>query len=408
MIAKLRNTIQPYAWGSHHAIATLQGRSTPTELPEAELWMGAHPKAPSHLVQGDGGEELSLLDWLKADPAARLGASVLKQFGERLPFLFKVLAASRALSIQSHPNLVQAQEGFARENRAGIPLTARHRNYRDDNHKPELICALTPFQALRGFRDFDEIASLFSALGLRSLERLQTPFLEEPGEESLRDFYTGLLKLTEEEQEVVVKETLARLEAEALEAELTELLLRLHHDYPGDASILSPLFLNYLTLAPGEAMYLPAGELHAYLDGTGIELMANSDNVLRGGLTPKHVDVPELLRVLHFTPTQVERLRPAPLSPTEAEYASPAPEFRLSVLTITPDISHQSQPDESISLLLCVEGEVCLQGREDAGGGAQKLTLTAGESAVISADVQEWSAKGEGRLFRATVPSLEE
>lgn len=325
-IMVLKNPILPYAWGSATAIPELLGRA-PDGGPQAEMWMGAHPKAPSTVVKEAG--EIPLPEAIAADPEGMLGPSVRERFGDTLPFLFKILAAAAPLSIQAHPSQDEAQAGFHRETAAGIPLDAPHRNYRDANHKPECIRALTPFWGLCGFRPADEAEALLCTFCGPDFGPLRSGLDgEEP--EPFRDFFEKLMTL----DPAHLRDTLRRAEAHAAGAasETPEgrWITRLATAYPGDPGILSPLFLNLIRLEPGEALFLPAGELHAYLDGLGLEIMANSDNVLRGGLTPKHVDVPELTRRVRFRPRRPPVLRPETVSPIEAVYPTPVAEFRLS------------------------------------------------------------------------------
>jgi mannose-6-phosphate isomerase len=319
---RLTNPVRHYDWGSPHWIPRLLGVENPGEKPWAELWMGAHPAAPS-AVRG-----ISLGQLIAGDPPRYLGAEGAARYGG-LPFLFKLLAAARPLSIQAHPGKEQARQGWQRENDRGIPPEAPERNYRDDNHKPEILCALSPFTALCGFRPPRDIASLFSAYladAPRSLRSGLAPLwasLEEGAEGSpLRAFLTNLLGLSPElraELTAYARSAPPRGPA-GLDPDPWPLVRRLAEYYPGDPGILAPLYLNLLRLAPGQALYLPAGILHAYVEGFGVELMAASDNVLRGGLTSKHVDVDELTRVLYFHPFTPEPINPRP----PAEGAEPA------------------------------------------------------------------------------------
>ncbi|MBL8913279.1 MAG: mannose-6-phosphate isomerase, class I [Archangium sp.] len=353
---RLENQIQPYAWGSRSAIPALLGVPE-NGKPQAELWLGAHPVAPSRVP---GGRALG--EWLAEDAGARLGAKTVERFGAQLPFLLKVLAAAEPLSLQAHPSLEQAKAGFAREEEAGVPLTAPHRNYRDANHKPEIICALTKFEALCGFRSIAETVRVLDAFGV------DPQLLRERG---LRAFF-----------ERVMTDKSLRLTTPAAGTFDKEaaLVKKLSAKYPGDVGVLGALLLNHLTLEPGEALYLGAGNLHAYLEGTGVELMANSDNVLRGGLTPKHVDVAELLSVLEFTDGPPRVLKPN----ARGEYETPAPDFRLSRIELRGEHTFESGLPQ---ILLCVEG------------GATELPK--GASVFVPA-TERVTLKGEATIFRAT------
>lgn len=369
-----------YAWGSVTAIPTLLGTPV-TGAPQAELWLGAHPRAPSHL---DTGEALDAR--LLAEPARLLGDAVVERFGPRLPFLLKVLAAAQPLSLQAHPSLVQAQAGFAREEAAGVPLSAPHRSYKDTNHKPELICALGHFEALCGFRAVADSVRLFRGLGLPLAERLETT--------GLADTFGWAMTLpTTERRQLADEVALAcvRRPVEGFGAECGW-GVRLAAQYPHDVGLLGALLLNLVTLEEGDALYLPAGNLHAYLEGVGVEVMASSDNVLRGGLTPKHVDVPELLRVLSFESGPVTVLRPQ--GAPEAVYETPAPEFRLSRVDVDGEVSLSPRGPQ---VLWVASGDVALR------GGGEGLALRRGESAFVGADVGPLSLRGVGRVFRATV-----
>ncbi len=390
----LENPIQDYAWGSRTAIAELLGRPVPAPGPEAELWIGAHPKAPSRVVDPPG---LGTLDRVIEDqPQAVLGADACARFGNELPFLFKVLAAAEPLSIQAHPSQEQARRGWARENAEGIPLDAPRRNYRDPNHKPELVCALTPFTALLGFRDAETIA--------RSLEPLARPEMGEEidragreGAPALRGLFARLLTLEVEESRPVLdraRARAARRHADPAWSWVGRLLAR----YPGDMGALAPLYLNLVTLEPGDALFLPAGELHAYLEGTALEIMANSDNVLRGGLTSKHVDVPELLATLSFEAKPASVLRPVEAAPGECRYQTPAREFELSLLEVLPQRPFAPAPGHGVEILLGLSGTATIR------GGGRELPVGRGRTVLVPAALSAYEVEGEGRLARARVP----
>lgn len=387
--------MQPYPWGSLTAIPDLLGEAQ-TGAPQAELWIGAHSKAPSRIRQG--GDEGPTLDaWIRRDPEGVLGADVAERFGGELPFLLKVLAAAAPLSIQAHPNQAQAEAGFSRENAAGVPLDACDRSYRDPNHKPELICALTPFRALNRFREPAEIDARISALGVEGLEPIVAPLREMPDRAGLSAFFEAWLTLEPAARLRLLGEVVEAAQVASGDPAMAE-LCRLSRAYPGDAGVLAPLFLNWIELAPGQAMYLPAGELHSYLEGTGVELMANSDNVLRGGLTSKHVDVPELLATLTFESGPMDLLEPRSVGPAEWRYASPAVEFALSVLRIGSGVRWESPAKRGVELLLCTEGDVVLS---DARG--RTLSLPRGASAIAPSAAGSYRASGAGVVHRAAV-----
>lgn len=396
-LSQLVCKIQNYAWGSRSFIAELQGRSAPSSEPEAELWIGAHAGAPSEVVEGEARQRLDAL--IARDPNAMLGSDVARRFGAELPFLLKVLAAAEPLSLQAHPSATQAQAGFAREQAANIPLNAAERSYKDARHKPELIVALTPFIALSGFRAVERTRRLFDELAVSALSALAAPLAEQPAAAALRAVFERLIQCHGAEREALVRDVRAAAQEKAVRsAEFANELAwveRLHTLYPGDVGVVVALLLNWIELAPFEGLYLPAGNLHAYLDGAGVEIMASSDNVLRGGLTKKAVNVPELLRVLRF-----QELEVAPLVPVaeadERVYLTPAEEFRLSFVNVKAPLSltRSNGPE----LLLVTEGRVRVEAETSA------LLLEAGSSAFVPASEGALRVEGAGTLFRARVP----
>ncbi|MGX9215742.1 mannose-6-phosphate isomerase, class I [Mycobacteroides abscessus subsp. abscessus] len=398
----LRGAIRTYAWGSRTAIAEFTGRPTPTPHPEAELWLGAHPADPAYLETGGGAE--SLLEVVAADPTGQLGAASVAEFGDQLPFLLKVLAADEPLSLQAHPSAQQVADGFAREEAAGVPLNSPVRNYRDRNHKPELVVALDRFEALAGFRDPGDTVDLFRALDVEALTPYVNLLAGQSDADGLRALFTTWITLPQPSLDVLVPAVLdgavrylssddVRFVGEA------RTLLELGERYPADAGVLASLLLNRLTLEPGEGIYLPAGNLHAYLRGLAVEIMANSDNVLRGGLTPKHVDVPELLRVLDFSPASEAHLHVETVTDgAQTRYRTPAREFALSRF----DLAAGEPTQVGIKgprILLCTQGDVTLDG---SGAG---LKVRAGQSVWVPADGGSVTLTGrsDARVFMATV-----
>ncbi|MEK9524483.1 mannose-6-phosphate isomerase, class I [Streptomyces sp. NPDC087908] len=379
---RLVNTVRPYAWGSTTAIPELLG-TAPTGEPQAELWMGAHPGAPSRTERG------ALNALIDADPVGELGERSVAAFGPRLPFLLKVLAAGAPLSLQAHPDLAQARAGHAAEEAAGIPLDAPHRTYKDANHKPELICALTPFDGLCGFRAPAETADLIAGLGVDSLKPYVDLLHAHPEEAALREVMTALLTADPEEMAHTVTEAAAA--ADRLGGDYAPYATLAHH-FPNDPGVIAAMLLNRVTLQPGEALYLGAGVPHAYLSGLGVEIMANSDNVLRCGLTPKHIDVPELLRVVRFEPTDPAVLRPEASPSGEEVYDTPIDEFRLSRLVRPEGAAPTDLTIPAPQILLAVAG------RPKAG----EVTLAAGESVFVPAG-ERTELTGTGTVFRATV-----
>ncbi|MBZ3908704.1 MULTISPECIES: mannose-6-phosphate isomerase, class I [Streptomyces] len=379
---RLDNTVRPYAWGSTTAIPHLLGL-TPTGEPQAEMWMGAHPGAPSRTGRGP------LTEVIGEAPERELGSRTVEKFGPRLPFLLKLLAAGAPLSLQVHPDLEQAREGYEDEERRGIPIDAGHRNYKDANHKPELICALTEFDGLCGFRDPLKAADLLAGLDVDSLKPYVDLLHARPEEAALREVLTAVLAADPAEMAHTVTETAAA--CARLGGDYAPYADIAHH-YPGDPGVIAALLLNHVRLQPGEALFLGAGIPHAYLNGLGVEIMANSDNVLRCGLTPKHVDVPELLRVVRFEATEPGVLRPEASPDGEEVYETPIDEFRLSRFVLPEAGAPHDLTRATPQILLCTAGSV----------RAGEHTLAPGQSVFVPAD-EKAEVSGPGTLFRATV-----
>jgi mannose-6-phosphate isomerase len=406
MVDLLDCTVMPYAWGSRTAIAELTGRSSPSSAPEAELWMGAHPMAPSRLERG--GPERALSDVIAENPAHELGSAVSGAFGPRLPFLLKVLAAAQPLSLQAHPDEAQAKLGFADEDRRRIPRDAGNRSYKDDSHKPELLCALVPVDALCGFRRASDTLRLFDELGVQALEPVLAPLRASPGRDGLAVVFRSLMTMPAAEGSRLVRATVeacaAHATSEAFAREL-EWACRLDALYPGDVGVVSALLLNLVHLEPGEALYLGAGNLHAYLSGVGIEIMASSDNVLRGGLTKKHVDVPELMRVLDFADGPVAAVRPRAVDGHERVWDTPAREFRLSAIDLESGGAGVVREVRGPEILLCTEGRVAVTPAD----GSPAVALDRGRAAFVPGSTERYTLAAENTagprasVYRASV-----
>ncbi|MFZ2176949.1 MAG: mannose-6-phosphate isomerase, class I [Rhodococcus sp. (in: high G+C Gram-positive bacteria)] len=404
---RLEGALRSYAWGSRTALALLRGMPVPTAHPEAELWLGAHPGDPACVLTEDGPR--SLLDLVHSDPVRQLGQRTVENFGDRLPFLLKLLAAEEPLSLQAHPSAEQAWEGFARENEAGIPLESSVRNYKDDSHKPELVVALSRFEALAGFRDPQRTVKLLEAISVPELEPYIGLIAGQPDSDGLRALFTTWITLPPPVLAALMPGVLdgcVRYLSTTRDGEFAaevRTALELSEVYPGDAGVLAALLLNRVTLEPGQGLYLDAGNLHAYLHGVAVEIMANSDNVLRGGLTPKHVDVPELLRVLDFETVDIPILE-AEQDPDTAEfvYATPAPEFTLVRIDLSSAMpKHRFHPDGP-RIILCTEGAVELRSGNDS------LDLARGHAIWIAASDPEVTATATtdtAQLFGARVGS---
>lgn len=389
IMQKLINSVQNYAWGSKTALTDLYGIANPDNLPMAELWMGAHPKSSSK-IEDASGQVRSLRDVIDADAdkAALLGDKVANRFGE-LPFLFKVLCADQPLSIQVHPNKKASELGFAKENAAGIPLDAAERNYKDPNHKPELVFALTPFLAMNAFREFSEIISLLQPVA--GAHNAIAHFLENPNAEALSELFASLLNMQAEEKSHALAVLKAALNSQ--QGEPWDTIRVISAFYPDDSGLFSPLLLNVVKLNPGEAMFLFAETPHAYLNGVALEVMANSDNVLRAGLTPKYIDIPELVANVKFVAKPAAELLTQPVkNGAELDFPIPVDDFAFSLHDLSADETAIAQ--ESAAILFCVEGEATLH------KDSERLVLKPGESAFVAANESPVRVSGTGRLAR--------
>jgi mannose-6-phosphate isomerase len=385
---ELMNSVRHYPWGSRTAIPELLGERSPAEKPYAELWMGAHADAPSVLSNGTPLDKAIL-----EQPEALLGAAVRERFGDRLPFLMKVLAADQPLSLQAHPTSEQAQAGFAAEEAAGVPHADAKRTFKDPFHKPELLLALTNFEALCGFRPVEE--------SLHCLAKLQVPELKPTiaalARGGLRAAIPQLIAMSAEHRGVLV-DAVAAAASRFVAAHDPEFIntygwaASLAETYPGDPGVVISLMCNHLRLEPGEAVFLPAGNLHAYLSGAGVEVMASSDNVLRGGLTHKHVDLAALIEVLDFSDGRVPVIHPV-LGPGGLRYPVPVEDFDLTRIQL--DGRSGSLTTGGPQVFLCTEGTAVLTSVDD------ELTLGKGSSAFVPAGVP-LTARGPALLYRAT------
>jgi mannose-6-phosphate isomerase len=385
---QLQTSVRHYPWGSRTVIPDLLGEPSPADRPYAELWVGAHPDEPSVLSDGTPLDKA-----IQRSPEQLLGAAVRERFGDRLPFLLKVLAADQPLSLQAHPTNEQAEAGFAAEEAAGVPRDSTTRTFKDPFHKPELLLALTPFEALCGFRPVEE--------SLYCLAKLQVPELKPTiaalARGGLRAAIPQLLALSPEHRATLVS-AVAEAASRFVAAHDPEFIntyrwaASLAETYPGDPGVVISLMCNHLKLAPGEAVFLPAGNLHAYLCGAGVEVMASSDNVLRGGLTGKHVDLAALIEVLDFADGRVPVLHPV-LGPGGLRYPVPVEEFDLTRVQL--DAQTGVLTSRGPQVLLCTEGEAELTSSENT------LALGKGAAAFVPAGAQI-TASGPAVLYRAT------
>ena len=380
MLFKITNSARDYAWGSSTLIPDYFGIHA-TGRPMAEIWFGTHEGSPARLV----------------DENRTLAAAL---DGKQLPYLLKILAADSPLSIQAHPNSAQAAEGFARENAAGIGIHAADRNYKDDRHKPEMIVALTEFEALCGFKSEKQIRNL--------LESMLDPTDVSAGLTTIVNHWLDLFNGPDGLQKLFVDITNRRGNLDGVTAELTqqanlsaqfELAARLNLLYPGDPGVIIALLMNHLWLEPGEALFLPAGNIHAYLSGLGVEVMAASDNVLRGGLTPKHIDVAELERVLTFAPTEVELVKTRDLAQGLVEFETPIDDFILYRADLSGGVVLADLNVPGASIILCTAGELAVSNSIE-----ERVVLQRGEAAFIGADAKKFTLAGSGTAYLATSP----
>ncbi|MFC8764560.1 mannose-6-phosphate isomerase, class I [Streptomyces sp. NPDC057193] len=388
----LLNTVQPYDWGSVTALPRLMG-TAPTGEPQAELWMGAHPAAPSQVRRAD--RTLPLDRVIAADPLAELGAATLRRFGPRLPFLLKLLAADAPLSVQVHPDPAQARAGHAREDALGVPPDAPHRTYRDAHHKPEMIVALTRFRGLCGFRAPRQCADLLDALDVPALSPYAGTLRALPEAQALADVFTAFLRPPAGLVGAVTEAVEAAAARPGPRREDLAAYATVARAHPGDPGLLAALMLRLVVLEPGEALFLGPGIPHAYLSGLGVEIMASSDNVLRCGLTSKHVDAAELLTVVRFTATPTPVLTPRGKDGEEV-YPAPVDDFRLSRFALRADGPARRLAAGSPQILLCVDGEASV----DAAAGP--VRFGPGRSVYVPATA-EVTLTGAGTVFRATV-----
>lgn len=383
MLLKISNLAREYAWGSHTLIPDYF--ATPaTGRPMAEIWFGTHPS------------NSSIVDDEKP-------VTLLEKLGHELPFLLKILAAAQPLSIQAHPNSEEAAEGFARENALGLALDSATRNYRDDKHKPEMLVALSPFEALVGFREVDEVREIFEAVGQSEDQAVHEFALEAlrklASNKPVKSFFEWLIA-QRGELELQITGCVQRLNELAqagLFAEESALANRLCASYAGDPGVLIALSMNLVRLEPNEAVFLPAGVIHAYLEGLGVEVMAASDNVLRGGLTPKHIDTAELTKVLSFKSGEWPKVQQRELAIGLTEYPAGLDDFQLYRVDVSGEnlLADLTLPGESV--VLCTSGEVAVSNSLE-----ERIVLTRGEAAYLSGDARLFTFAGSGTAFLAT------
>ena len=389
---------QSYDWGSTTAIPELLGER-PDNHPWAEQWYGSHPCGPTRLAVGPR----TLADLIDADPQRLLGEDVVRRFGPQLPFLLKLIAPDQALSLQVHPSLEQATEGFQLENEAGLALDDPARSYKDANHKPEMVLALSRYEAVAGFRAPRRAAEVLAGLDSALAHRMRRTLRLNPTRFGIRQVFTDLVsedaRPTTVEIDELVAEIAARISQGASPSPRVDAnAVVMARAFPGDPGVAAALLLNPVTLQPGEALFVPAGSVHAYISGLGVEIMASSDNVLRAGLTSKHVDVPEVLACVDYVAAPPVRPAPEYLSHATRAYYAPVDDFELLVTTVVPADGRVQVPGRGPRILLAT------QGRTTVTSPAGRQTLACGQALFVGADERGLSVEGEGTLIQADVP----
>lgn len=424
-ILRLTPTLQSYDWGSRSALHALLGLAQDGE-PLAELWMGAHPKGPSS-ASADGGPSTSLADMIRNDPLQMLGQRVLDDYGPRLPYLLKVLAAERALSLQVHPQPHRARAGFNRENRQGVPRESPERSFHDDQHKPEMVVAVSRFEGLSGFRRPERILELLDGLRGDLVTSMRAALEAQPAAAGLREAFTLALRARTSpdvaaDLATTVADVEARLESGTTSPRADATVVSLAEQHPGDPGALVSMMLNRVTLEPGESMFVPAGHVHAYLSGCAVEVMSSSDNVLRAGLTSKHVDVESLLACVSYAPGPAARPRIRRLADAASrshdrpavdgglrEYRASIAEFALVMGAVSAvGAEAVALPTEGPRIVLALDGRLEL-GRAEADGGSPRgadgrVFMRPGESVFVPHDAGALDVRGVGELVVAYVP----
>ena len=379
----------------------------------AEVWLGAHPDGPASVGVGTsivddsqlypsrvppGPPSQSLAEWIAQDPQAALGESVVERYGTSLPYLLKVIAPAEPLSLQVHPSIERAEEGFAAEEAAGVPRSAPNRNYKDRNHKPELAYALTTFEALAGFRARRRIGEVLKGLDAPLAQRLRAVL----GMGGVRGAFEYLLREqtrpSPEEVADVAEACAARPAADSPSARADRVAAMLSERHPGDPGVVASLLMNPVTLNPGEALFLSAGTVHAYLSGVAVEIMAASDNVLRAGLTHKHVDVPELLAVLNSSASPPTRIAPEHVNAAVSTFYAPVDDFELSEIRLRDANTRVRVRGIGPRTVLCLRGAAQLE----AGGRVR--SVIAGQAVFVPASDGQLTMRGIGHLVQAAVP----
>ncbi len=401
----LENTIQKYDWGTIDAIPKLLGKKNLLNEPWAELWLGAHPKAPSVAVDIQTGTKTALDKLIATKPEAFLGKETAHNFDNSLPFLLKVLSAEKALSLQLHPSKLKAEKGYAREEFLGIPMDAAERNYKDSNHKPETVVALTRFEALCGFRPIDEIVNTIKLLMPKDWRQVAGRLADNPGKLELTVLFYTLITMQEIKKKLSFnyvkmrcRQIMDTASKNDKEYEIFAMISKLLESYPEDVGIFAPIALNLFKLKPWEAINLHSGQPHAYLKGTAVEIMANSDNVLRAGLTSKHKDASEFIASLSFESMNSKALQAEKNSDGFFVYPHEHSEYRISRMELDGQAENLHRTN-SPEILLCLKGKLLL-----TSSSGQETAITKGKAVFITADERAYSINGKATIVRADVP----
>ncbi len=388
-----------YDWGSASSIQEITGRKELGGKTAAEMWMGDHASGPNMVKTGN-----SLIPFhrlLESEPEKILGRNAVSRFGKTLPFLFKLLASSKPLSIQAHPSRKQAEEGYERENILEISLDDFTRGYKDRNHKPEIMLAVTDFTMMKGFRKYSIITENFRKYCPSSSHQLFSSTSEYPEEKKIKSFFRNIMSASISEIRRMTEESISSaVRDENRNSLVSQLITRFSGYHPDDAGILSPLYLNCDVLERGEAVYIPSGELHAYVEGTGMELMANSDNVFRGGLTSKHIDREELFRILDYSPGEIKRVEKK-VTGNEIFYPADSEEFLISEIDVSREKSYISPDERNLDIVFCLSGNASVSKKDSEN---EKIDIVKGDSFAAPSCAGSYSITGEGVFYKATVP----
>jgi mannose-6-phosphate isomerase len=394
---KLAGVPRGYDWGSTTHIQNLLGRS-PDGRPLAELWFGAHPTGPSPLAPGTD-DAATLEELIAADAVGALGETVAREFDGRLPFLMKFLAPGQAVSLQVHPTPENAVAGFNREEAAGIPIDAFHRSFKDTNHKPEMVFAITDFEGLVGFRPLDEIVALLGRYSHPLLQQCHRDLAADPTPSGLRECLRALVELKSPDVEAIVDEARALAGEDGANAAAHATVVELAATYPGDAGAVASVMLNRIAFAAGECVFVSSGTPHAYLSGLAVEIMANSDNVFRAGLTSKYVDVEGLLDNVAFSVVPVDLLEGDETTPGVRVLRPDAREFELTSVGIA---SHEAVTVAGAGprIAVCVDGRVQVR----AAYGDAAVELSPGEAVFVGDSNGDLRMRGAGHVVISSVP----